>query len=43
MNWQAVVNELGGSTGIAKGMVPAALAQGKTDVTANKALNSVHD
>ena len=48
--WQAVVNdpqiqiviELVGGTGIAKTMVLAALAQGKTVVTANKALLSAH-
>jgi len=47
-NWQEVVNdpeihviiELVGGTGIAKTMVLAALAQGKTVVTANKALIS---
>ena len=49
-NWQEVVNdpeiqviiELVGGTGIAKTMVLAALAQGKTVVTANKALLSAH-
>ncbi len=49
-DWQAVVNdpqihvviELVGGTGIAKTMVLAALAQGKTVVTANKALLSAH-
>ncbi len=48
--WQEVVNdpqiqvliELVGGTGIAKTMVLAALAQGKTVVTANKALISAH-
>ncbi|MCC6821013.1 MAG: homoserine dehydrogenase [Verrucomicrobia subdivision 3 bacterium] len=48
--WQEVVNdpqiqvliELVGGTGIAKTMVLAALAQGKTVVTANKALLSAH-
>ncbi len=48
--WQEVVNdpqiqvliELVGGTGIAKTMVLAALAQGKTVVTANKALVSAH-
>src|SRR5207253_10116384 len=47
-DWQEVVNdpqihvviELVGGTGIAKVMVLAALAQGKTVVTANKALIS---
>ena len=47
-DWQEVVNdpqiqvaiELVGGTGIAKTMVLAALAQGKTVVTANKALLS---
>jgi homoserine dehydrogenase len=49
-NWQAVVNdpemqiviELVGGCGIAKTMVLAALALGKTVVTANKALLSAH-
>jgi len=49
-DWQEVVNdpeihiviELVGGTGIAKVMVLAALAQGKTVVTANKALLSAH-
>jgi homoserine dehydrogenase len=49
-DWQEVVNdpqiqiliELVGGTGIAKAMVLAALAQGKTVVTANKALLSAH-
>ena len=49
-DWQEVVNdpeihiviELVGGTGIAKTMVLAALAQGKTVVTANKALLSTH-
>ena len=49
-DWQEVVNdpeihiviELVGGTGIAKIMVLAALAQGKTVVTANKALLSAH-
>jgi len=49
-DWQDVVNdpqihiiiELVGGTGIAKVMVLAALAQGKTVVTANKALLSAH-
>jgi homoserine dehydrogenase len=49
-DWQEVVNdpqihvviELVGGTGIAKTMVLAALAQGKTVVTANKALLSAH-
>ena len=49
-DWQEVVNdpeihvviELVGGTGIAKTMVLAALAQGKTVVTANKALISAH-
>jgi homoserine dehydrogenase len=49
-NWQEVVNdpqirvviELVGGTGIAKVMILAALAQGKTVVTANKALLSAH-
>jgi homoserine dehydrogenase len=49
-NWQEVVNdpeihvviELVGGTGIAKTMVLTALAQGKTVVTANKALLSAH-
>ncbi len=49
-DWQDVVNdpaihiviELVGGTGIAKTMVLAALAQGKTVVTANKALLSAH-
>ncbi len=49
-DWQEVVNdpqiqiviELVGGTGIAKTMVLAALAQGKTVVTANKALVSAH-
>jgi len=49
-NWQEVVNdpeihiiiELVGGTGIAKTMVLAALARGKTVVTANKALLSAH-
>ena len=49
-DWQEVVNdpeihiiiELVGGTGIAKMMVLAALAQGKTVVTANKALLSAH-
>jgi homoserine dehydrogenase len=48
--WQEVVNdpqiqvviELVGGTGVAKTMVLAALAQGKTVVTANKALLSAH-
>ncbi len=50
LDWQEVVNdpqiqvviELVGGTGIAKVMVLAALAQGKTVVTANKALISAH-
>ena len=49
-DWQEVVNdpqihiviELVGGTGIAKTMVLAALTQGKTVVTANKALLSAH-
>jgi homoserine dehydrogenase len=49
-DWQGVVNdptisvviELVGGTGIARTMVLAALAQGKTVVTANKALLSAH-
>jgi homoserine dehydrogenase len=49
-DWQEVVNdpeihiviELVGGTGIAKTMVLAALAKGKTVVTANKALLSAH-
>ena len=49
-DWQEVVNdpqiqvviELVGGTGIARVMVLAALAQGKTVVTANKALLSAH-
>jgi homoserine dehydrogenase len=49
-DWQEVVNdpeiqvviELVGGTGIARTMVLAALAQGKTVVTANKALISAH-
>jgi len=49
-DWQEVVNdpeihiiiELVGGTGIAKTMVLAALGQGKTVVTANKALLSTH-
>ena len=49
-DWQEIVNdpqihvviELVGGTGIAKTMVLAALAQGKTVVTANKALLSAH-
>ena len=49
-DWEEVVNdpqihvviELVGGTGIAKTMVLAALAQGKTVVTANKALLSAH-
>jgi homoserine dehydrogenase len=49
-DWQEVINdpqiqvviELVGGTGIAKVMVLAALAQGKTVVTANKALLSAH-
>ena len=49
-DWQAVVNdpkiqvviELVGGTGIARTMVLAALARGKTAVTANKALLSAH-
>jgi homoserine dehydrogenase len=49
-DWQEVVNdpeihiiiELVGGTGIAKTMVLAALGQGKTVVTANKALLSAH-
>ena len=49
-DWQEVVNdpqihvviELVGGTGIAKVMILAALAQGKTVVTANKALVSAH-
>ena len=49
-DWQEVVNdpeihviiELVGGTGIAKTMVLAALGQGKTVVTANKALLSSH-
>ncbi|MBE0540102.1 MAG: homoserine dehydrogenase [Verrucomicrobia bacterium] len=49
-DWQEVVNdpkisvviELVGGTGIARTMVLAALAQGKTVVTANKALLSAH-
>src|SRR5215469_3391675 len=49
-DWQEVVNdpqvrvviELVGGTGIAKVMILAALAQGKTVVTANKALLSAH-
>jgi homoserine dehydrogenase len=49
-DWKEVVNdpqihiviELVGGTGIAKTMVLAALAQGKTVVTANKALISAH-
>ena len=49
-DWQEVINdpqihvviELVGGTGIAKTMVLAALAQGKTVVTANKALLSAH-
>jgi homoserine dehydrogenase len=49
-DWQEVVNdpqiqvviELVGGTGMAKVMVLAALAQGKTVVTANKALLSAH-
>ena len=50
LDWQEVVNdpqiqvviELVGGTGIARVMVLAALAQGKTVVTANKALISAH-
>jgi homoserine dehydrogenase len=50
LEWQEVVNdpethiivELVGGTGIAKTIVLAALAQGKTVVTANKALISAH-
>jgi homoserine dehydrogenase len=50
LDWQEVVNdpeiqvviELVGGTGIARTMVLAALAQGKTVVTANKALISAH-
>ena len=50
LDWQSVVNdpqvdivtELVGGTGIAKTMVLAALGQGKTVVTANKALLSTH-
>ena len=50
LDWQEVVNdpenhviiELVGGTGIAKTMVLAALARGKTVVTANKALISAH-
>ncbi len=50
LDWQEVVNdpqiqvviELVGGTGIARTMVLAALAQGKTVVTANKALLSAH-
>jgi homoserine dehydrogenase len=49
-DWQEVVNdpqihvviELVGGTGIAKAMILAALTQGKTVVTANKALLSAH-
>ncbi|MGN6554299.1 MAG: homoserine dehydrogenase [Verrucomicrobiota bacterium] len=49
-DWQEIVNdpeiqvviELVGGTGIAKAMVLAALAKGKTVVTANKALISAH-
>ncbi|HZV36086.1 MAG TPA: homoserine dehydrogenase [Verrucomicrobiae bacterium] len=49
-DWQLVVNdpeiqiviELVGGTGIAKTMILAALAQGKTVITANKALLSAH-
>jgi len=49
-NWQDVVNdpeihviiELVGGTGIAKTMILAALSQGKTVITANKALLSAH-
>ena len=49
-DWQEVINdpqiqvviELVGGTGIAKVMILAALAQGKTVVTANKALLSAH-
>src|SRR5271170_4033394 len=49
-DWQQVVNdpeihvliELVGGTGIAKTMILAALAQGKTVITANKALLSAH-
>lgn len=49
-DWQEVVNdpeihvviELVGGTGIARTMILAALAKGKTVVTANKALLSVH-
>lgn len=49
-DWQEVINdpqiqvviELVGGTGIAKTMVIAALSQGKTVVTANKALLSAH-
>ncbi|HEY9509475.1 MAG TPA: homoserine dehydrogenase, partial [Verrucomicrobiae bacterium] len=49
-NWKEVINdpeihvviELVGGTGVAKTMVLAALAQGKTVVTANKALLSAH-
>ena len=49
-DWQEVVNdpeihiiiELVGGTGIAKGMILAALERGKTVVTANKALLSAH-
>ena len=49
-DWQEVVNdpkihiviELVGGTGIARTMILAALAQGKTVVTANKALVSAH-
>jgi homoserine dehydrogenase len=49
-DWQEVVNdpeihiviELVGGTGIARTMILAALAQGKTVVTANKALLSAH-
>jgi homoserine dehydrogenase len=50
LDWQEVVNdpdvrvviELVGGTGIAKTMILTALAQGKTVVTANKALLSAH-
>jgi homoserine dehydrogenase len=49
-DWQEVINdpqihvviELVGGTGIAKAMILAALTQGKTVVTANKALLSAH-
>src|SRR3984957_3523006 len=49
-NWQDVVNdpeihviiELVGGTGIAKTMILSALSQGKTVITANKALLSAH-